>query len=238
MARQVYLNINTRPREVLRVMDQVIDDVRRHQTGRRRIWLTVAGLFMAGLIFYLIDVTLDYPGGAFTFAALFLFGVGAVGLVIGSLSRTRAHLPRTQWDVARQVLYTLRDDVGRKGRVTGWLDLTGPQQQSKLLRTGRTRSGRPKYYYRDPWFSAKIQLVLNRSNAKARLDDKEIEKSLKMKIAATVPSDGLVPASVNEGRPVVESAPKSKVAKGFESVYKLVAGEKSESSRASKRRWI
>jgi pilus assembly protein CpaE len=86
--------------------------------------------------------------------------------------------------------------------------------------------------------SAKIQLVLNRSNAKARLDEKEIKKSLKMKISATVPSDGLVPASVNEGRPVVESAPKSKVAKGFESVYKLVAGETSESSRASKRRWL
>ncbi len=86
--------------------------------------------------------------------------------------------------------------------------------------------------------SAKIQLVLNRSNAKARLDEKEIEKSLKMKIAATVPSDGLVPASVNEGRPVVESAPKSKVAKGFESVYRLVVGDTSESSRGSKRRWL
>ncbi len=86
--------------------------------------------------------------------------------------------------------------------------------------------------------SAKIQLILNRSNAKARLDEKEIEKSLKMKISASVPSDGLVPASVNEGRPVVESAPKSKVAKGFETVYNLVAGPTSESSRASKRRWI
>jgi pilus assembly protein CpaE len=86
--------------------------------------------------------------------------------------------------------------------------------------------------------SAKIQLVLNRSNAKARLDEKEIEKSLKMKISATVPSDGLVPASVNEGRPVVESAPKSKVAKGFESVYRLLAGDTSDSSRASKRRWL
>ncbi|MDF1594469.1 MAG: AAA family ATPase [Acidimicrobiia bacterium] len=86
--------------------------------------------------------------------------------------------------------------------------------------------------------SSKIQLVLNRSNAKARLDEKEIEKSLKMKISASVPSDGLVPASVNEGRPVVESAPKSKVAKGFESVYRLVVGETTESSRESKRRWL
>ena len=87
--------------------------------------------------------------------------------------------------------------------------------------------------------SGKIQLVLNRSNAKARLDEGEIEQSLKMKVSAAIPSDGMVPASVNEGRPVVESAPRSKVAKGFESVLKLVLGnEKSHSDRAGKRRWL
>jgi len=87
--------------------------------------------------------------------------------------------------------------------------------------------------------SAKIQLVLNRSNARARLDEKEIEKSLKLKISAAIPSDGMVPASVNEGRPVVESAPRSKVAKGFESVFRLVSGpEKTGSGRSGKRRWL
>ncbi len=84
--------------------------------------------------------------------------------------------------------------------------------------------------------SSKIQLVLNRSNAKARLDEGQIEESLKMKIAASVPSDGLVPASVNEGRPVVETAPRSKVARGFESVAKLVVGATATGSDG-KRRW-
>lgn len=70
----------------------------------------------------------------------------------------------------------------------------------------------------------KVQIIMNRANAKARLDDREIEGALKMKIAAAVPSDGAVAASVNEGRPVVESAPKSRIAKGFESVAELVAG--------------
>ena len=92
--------------------------------------------------------------------------------------------------------------------------------------------------------ASKIELVLNRSNAKARLDEKEIERSLKMKISATVPSDGIIPASVNEGRPVVDSAPKSKVAKGFESIYQLVIdrGSRSNASDSSdkgqKRRWL
>lgn len=70
----------------------------------------------------------------------------------------------------------------------------------------------------------KVQLVLNRSNAKARLDDKEIEGALKARIAARIPSDASVAASVNRGHPVVESAPKSKVAKGFEEVFTLVTG--------------
>ncbi len=85
--------------------------------------------------------------------------------------------------------------------------------------------------------SSKIKVVLNRSNAKARLDEGEIERSLKMKISASIPSDGLVPASVNEGRPVVLSAPRSKVAKGFESVAALILGEVAESAKVSKRRW-
>ncbi len=78
--------------------------------------------------------------------------------------------------------------------------------------------------------TGKIRLVLNRSNAKARLDDREIEGALKSQISARVPSEGIVAASVNEGRPVVESAPKSKVAKGFEEVHALVKGSGVNSS--------
>jgi pilus assembly protein CpaE len=79
--------------------------------------------------------------------------------------------------------------------------------------------------------TSKVKLILNRSNAKARLDDKEIEGALKMSISAAIPSDGAVAASMNEGRPVVESAPKSRVAKGFESVAELIAGPVPEPSQ-------
>lgn len=72
--------------------------------------------------------------------------------------------------------------------------------------------------------TASVKLVLNRSNSKAKLDNKEIEGALKMEILASIPSDAVVAASVNEGRPVVETDPKSKVAKGFESVAELIAG--------------
>ena len=73
--------------------------------------------------------------------------------------------------------------------------------------------------------TANVKLVMNRSNSKAKLDNKEIEGALKMEIAAAIPSDAAVPNSVNEGRPIVETDPKGKVAKGFESVAELIAGK-------------
>ncbi|HLV90404.1 MAG TPA: AAA family ATPase [Acidimicrobiia bacterium] len=78
-----------------------------------------------------------------------------------------------------------------------------------------------------------VKLVMNRSNSKAKLDNKEIEAALRMPISAAVPSDASVAASVNEGRPVVEADPKSRVAKGFESVAELIAGKIPEESGRS-----
>jgi pilus assembly protein CpaE len=81
--------------------------------------------------------------------------------------------------------------------------------------------------------TSNVQLVMNRSNSKAKLDNKEIEGALKMEISASIPSDAVVAASVNEGRPVVETDPKSKVSKGFESVAALIAGKIPEATGKS-----
>ena len=85
--------------------------------------------------------------------------------------------------------------------------------------------------------ATKIRLVLNRSNSKARLDVDEIERSLRLPISASVPSDGLLPASINEGVPIVESHPKSKPAKAFEDVTKLVLENKPAQDGTKKRRF-
>jgi pilus assembly protein CpaE len=61
----------------------------------------------------------------------------------------------------------------------------------------------------------KIRLVLNRSNSKVKLDAGEVERTLQMKADAMVPSDVVVPQSVNKGVPVVLDAPKSGVAKAI-----------------------
>ena len=71
---------------------------------------------------------------------------------------------------------------------------------------------------------------------KARLDVDEIERSLRLPISASVPSDGLLPASVNEGIPIVESHPKSKPAKAFEDVTQIVMDTRQPSQDANKKR--
>ncbi|MCH7586153.1 MAG: AAA family ATPase [Acidobacteria bacterium] len=61
----------------------------------------------------------------------------------------------------------------------------------------------------------RIRLVVNRANSKARLDLVEIERSLGLRVGGEIPSDRLVPQSVNEGIPVLALSPRSKVARAF-----------------------
>jgi pilus assembly protein CpaE len=66
-----------------------------------------------------------------------------------------------------------------------------------------------------------IHIVLNRSDSKVKLDLAEVERTLGVIAAAHVPSDIVVPISVNKGSPVVLSAPKSSVARAFEQLASL-----------------
>lgn len=62
----------------------------------------------------------------------------------------------------------------------------------------------------------KLHLVLNRADSKVKLDISEVERTIGLEVAAHVPSDVVVPISVNKGSPVVLSAHKSAVARSFE----------------------
>ncbi len=81
--------------------------------------------------------------------------------------------------------------------------------------------------------TANVKMVMNRSDSKAKLDNREIEAALRMEIAASIPSAAIVAASVNEGRPVVETEPRSRVAKGFMDVAELIAGKIPEEASRS-----
>lgn len=70
---------------------------------------------------------------------------------------------------------------------------------------------------------SRVKLLLNRANAKVKLDIGEVEKTLQIKADVLLPSDILIPQSVNKGNPVVLDAPKSAVTKSLEQLAEIVA---------------
>ncbi|MCL4378158.1 MAG: hypothetical protein M1409_07250 [Actinobacteria bacterium] len=54
-------------------------------------------------------------------------------------------------------------------------------------------------------------VILNRADSKVEFELADIEKTIKRKIDIKVPSDRIVPISINKGNPVVASSPKSPV---------------------------
>jgi pilus assembly protein CpaE len=62
----------------------------------------------------------------------------------------------------------------------------------------------------------KLLLVLNRANSKVKLDVGEVERTLQLNADCLIPSDVVVPQSVNKGEPVVLHSPKSGVSKSIQ----------------------
>lgn len=74
--------------------------------------------------------------------------------------------------------------------------------------------------------SSKLRLVLNRANAKVKLDIREVERTLQLKADCLIPSDVLIPQSVNRGVPAILEAPRSEVTRAIESLADLVMANK------------
>ena len=77
--------------------------------------------------------------------------------------------------------------------------------------------------------------MLNRANTKVGLNKREVEGALKVAVQVEVPSDRIVPVSVNRGTPAVLSEPGSDFAKALTALAKTVMTTEPESKRSKKR---
>lgn len=68
-----------------------------------------------------------------------------------------------------------------------------------------------------------VKLVLNRADSSVWLEPAEVERAVGIPVYARIPSDRLVPRSVNKGVPVVLEAPRSGVAKSLVSMAQTIA---------------
>lgn len=70
---------------------------------------------------------------------------------------------------------------------------------------------------------SKVHLIINRANSKVQLDVGEVERTLQAKAEVFIPSDIVVPQSVNRGAPVVLDAPKSGVSRALAELANVFA---------------
>jgi pilus assembly protein CpaE len=94
------------------------------------------------------------------------------------------------------------------------LDVVGVKHLSKALDTLLT-IGLPRERFR---------VVLNRADSKVGLDASDVERVMKIRVDAMIPSSRLVPTSLNKGRPVVLEEPGSEVAQAINSLASRFAG--------------
>jgi len=106
------------------------------------------------------------------------------------------------------------------------LDVVGVKHLAKALETLST-IGVPH---------EKFRIVLNRADSKVGIEASDVERVLKIKVDALVPSSRLVPASLNNGKPVVLAEPKSDVSRSIRSFADQLFGEFSTKRDGAKRR--
>lgn len=83
--------------------------------------------------------------------------------------------------------------------------------------------------------ATRIRYVLNRANTKVGLSKREVEGALKVAVHAEVPSDRMVPVSVNRGTPAVLSEPGSDFAKAMNALAKTVMTTEDGAKKTKKR---
>ena len=71
-----------------------------------------------------------------------------------------------------------------------------------------------------------IWIVLNRSDSKVGITLEEIEETIQRKIDVAIPSDRIVPISVNKGTPVILDVPRSPVTKSIRKLIKIITEAK------------
>lgn len=78
--------------------------------------------------------------------------------------------------------------------------------------------------------------VINRADSKVGLDVADVEATVGLPVDVAIPSSRAVPLSMNQGTPVVESQPRSPVARGFTSLVGRFLEEPAESTGRRRRR--
>lgn len=79
--------------------------------------------------------------------------------------------------------------------------------------------------------------VLNRADSKVGINVSDVEAAVGIEVGVRIPSSRLVPRSMNEGTPLIESAPKSPVARSFMEIADIFSPLSVSAEAPKARRW-
>lgn len=155
----VYLTMNDKPSAILRGLDEILnrrESIQQTYTQRKRLPLW---LFLAGFPFMLVDLMINLLGYKI-FLFTFLTPLFWVAALVVLIANQRNKMPNLSPDffTAKEILYTLRDDIDPKRTFFGHLDLTGTRKPEKVARESSNALGLITQYFRDEWLSLKTRL--------------------------------------------------------------------------------
>jgi len=78
----------------------------------------------------------------------------------------------------------------------------------------------------------RLRMVLNRADSKVGLGPDDVERVLKLRVDAMIPSSRLVPVSVNRAKPLYLGEPKSEVAKSITALARRLSQEQPARKRS------
>ncbi|HEX2997551.1 MAG TPA: hypothetical protein VHP14_22200 [Anaerolineales bacterium] len=155
----VYISIADGPDAVIQGMDRFVTQVQKTESaGDKWRWVPLA-IFFVGVGLMAIDgllLLLGYTSFIFTFGGIALWIAALV--MARSLRKSDSSDFSPRYTAAKQILYTLRDDLKPQSTFLGHLDLTGAMLPSKVARETKDTRDRTTQYFRDEWLALKAKL--------------------------------------------------------------------------------
>ncbi len=155
----LYITLADKPQSIMQGMDKLKIDVQKtEKVGDKWRWVPMI-IFFAGVGLMSVDLlllVLEYTS--------FIFIAGGVALWIAAIVMARGLRKSDLYDFsprykgAKDILFTLRDDLRPNSTFLGHLDLTGALLTTKVARTTKDTQNRTTEYFRDEWLALKAKL--------------------------------------------------------------------------------
>lgn len=155
----VYITIGDRPLSILKRIEGLNTSKKQtDETYNRRKWIPWI-LVLAGIPFVCIDLASMALGYPFLWLTCIMAVCWLAAIVMGlNLRKIRMANFHPDLKTSYEVIRTLRDDLRPGSVFLGHIDLTGAEQDKKVLRESKDVRGRVTKLYSDEWLRLKAKL--------------------------------------------------------------------------------